>query len=212
MAFTEEGIMAQVWIAFGQGAGAMGVSPEAAQELRRWYSDAITPRITQEEWETQAIQVLDCIRAIGSLAASKAASAGASAITPREVYESASALLETLGTDRFPANEVDRNVRLKAVLAMTPAFSTEISNLELLDDSALWNAAQTRMPELDSERMEELHRRQRVTGLSEVEAEELARLEQQYERVILVRSHSTALLEKRGHDIRSLISKLASGG
>lgn len=29
------------------------------------------------------------------------------------------------------------------------------------------------------------------------------RLEQQFERVILVRSHSTSLLEKRGHDIRS---------
>lgn len=45
-----------------------------------------------------------------------------------------------------------------------------------------------------------------------LEAEELARLEQQYERVILVRSHSTSLLEMRGQDIRSLTRSLAPGG
>lgn len=210
MALTEEGIMAQIWIAFGQGAGAIRVSQEAALELRRWCFDAVTPRVTDEEWETQAVQVLDRFRAIGSLAASKAASAGAPAITPREVSESASALLEILGIDL--RTEVDRNIRLRAALATTPALGAEISNLELLDDSALWNAAQTRMPPPDSERMEELHRKQRLTSLSEIEAEELARLEQQTERVILVRSHSTSLLEKRGHDIRSLTRRLALGG
>jgi len=98
-----------------------------------------------------------------------------------------------------------------------PGFGAEISTLELLDDSALWNAAQTRMPRTDSERMEELHRKQRVTGLSDAEAQELARLEEQYERVILVRSHSASLLEQRGHDIRRLTSshenrRLAPGG
>ncbi|MEA2599463.1 MAG: hypothetical protein QOF89_455 [Acidobacteriota bacterium] len=101
--------MAQIWIAFGQGAGAIKVSPEAALELRRWYFDAITPRITHEDWEAQAVQVLDRMRAIGSLAASKAASSGASAITPREVNESASALLGRQGPawpsrPRFPTS------------------------------------------------------------------------------------------------------------
>jgi antitoxin (DNA-binding transcriptional repressor) of toxin-antitoxin stability system len=96
--------------------------------------------------------------------------------------------------------------RLKAALETNPAFEAEISTLALLDDSALWNAAQTRMPQSDSERLEELHRKQRLTGLSEAEAHELARLEQQYDRVILVRSHSASLLQHRGHDIRSLTS------
>lgn len=214
--------MAQIWIAFGQGAGAIKVSREAALELRRWYFDAITPRITDERWDAQAAYVLDRMRAIGRLAASKAASIGASAITQREVNESASALLERQGTDLAESSEVfdqpmargpevNRDVRLTAALATAPAFGAEIANLELLSDAALWNAAQTRMPPSDSERMEELHRKQRLTGLSEVEAEELARLEQQFERVILVRSHSTSLLEKRGHDIRSLIPRLAHG-
>ena len=110
----------------------------------------------------------------------------------------------------------DRTSRLKAAVKANPALDAEISSLELLDDPALWNAAQTKMPAPDSKQMEELHRKQRLTGLSEAEAQELSRLEQQYERVILVRSHSAWLLEQRGHDIRPLISspksrKLARG-
>jgi hypothetical protein len=105
-----------------------------------------------------------------------------------------------------PERQAARKVRLKAVIDSNPGFEAEISDLELLDDSALWNAAQTRMPPLDSKRMEELHRRQRLAGLSDAEAQELARLEQQYERVILVRSHSAWLLEQRGHDIHRLTS------
>jgi uncharacterized protein YnzC (UPF0291/DUF896 family) len=102
----------------------------------------------------------------------------------------------------------DRSAHLRAAVEANPAF--EIASLELLDDQALWNAAQTRMPPSDAEQMEELHRKQRLTGLSEAEAQELARLEQQYERVILVRSHSTWLLEQRGHDIRRLTSSTES--
>lgn len=101
---------------------------------------------------------------------------------------------------------IDRSARLKAAVKANPALDAEISSLELLEDPALWNAAQTRMPEPDSERMEGLHRKQRLTGLSETEAQELSRLEQQYELVLLARSHSAWLLEQRGHDIRPLIS------
>lgn len=100
---------------------------------------------------------------------------------------------------------IDRSDRLRAAVETSPALDAEISSLELLGDAALWNAAQTRMPQPDSERMEELHRKQRLSGLLESEGQELARLEQQYERVILVRSHSVWLLEQRGHDIRRLI-------
>jgi methionyl-tRNA formyltransferase len=102
MAYTQDGIMAQILIAFGQGTGAIRVSQEAALELHRWYFNAITPQIIDVEWETQAIQVLDRIRAIGSLAALKATSAGATAITPIEVFESATAVQETSLTDLCP--------------------------------------------------------------------------------------------------------------
>lgn len=102
MAYTQEGIMAQIWIAFGQGAGAIRVTQDAAMELRRWYFDAITPQVVDVEWETSAIQVLDRIRAIGSLAAMKATSVGATAIVPQDVYESAVTVQDSSGTPLCP--------------------------------------------------------------------------------------------------------------
>lgn len=89
MAYTQEGIMAQISVAFGQGAGAIRVSQDAALELRRWYFDAITPKIVDEEWAQKGLQVLDRIRAIGSLAALKATLAGAVAVSQGDVYDSA---------------------------------------------------------------------------------------------------------------------------
>lgn len=102
MGYSQDGIMAQIWIAFGQGSGSMRVSQEAAMELHRWYFGAITPEVVQQKWETDAVQVLERIRAIGSLAAMKATSAGATAITSREVYESATAVQETSMTPMCP--------------------------------------------------------------------------------------------------------------
>ena len=101
------------------------------------------------------------------------------------------------------------SARLKAALKANPEFDAEILGLDLLDDAALWNAAQTTMPQADSERMEAFHRKQRLTGLSDAETQELARLVQQYDRVILVRTHSAELLEQRGHDIRRLFPAAA---
>lgn len=102
MAYTQEGIMAQIWIAFGQGAGAIRVSQEAALELRRWYFDAITPQVITQRWETDALQVLDRIRAIGTLAALKATLTGSTRITPEIVYESASLVQDFSDTDLCP--------------------------------------------------------------------------------------------------------------
>ena len=102
MAYTQEGIMAQMLVAFGQGTGAIRVSQEAALELYRWYFNAITQQVVDVEWETKGVQVLERIRAIGSLAALKATSIGATAITPVEVYQSATAVQETSLTDLCP--------------------------------------------------------------------------------------------------------------
>ncbi|HEX4965429.1 MAG TPA: hypothetical protein VF173_31755 [Thermoanaerobaculia bacterium] len=102
MAYTQEGIMSQILVAFGQGAGPIRVSQEAALELRRWYFDAITQEIIDNAWETEAVQVLDRIRAIGSLAALKAAGIGATAISPQNVYDSASAVQDLSDTELCP--------------------------------------------------------------------------------------------------------------
>jgi hypothetical protein len=102
MPYTQEGIMAQILVAFGQGAGAIRVQQEAALELRRWYYGAITKDVIDEQWETEAVQVLDRIRAIGSLAALKATSNGSTAISTKEVFESATAVQETSNTPLCP--------------------------------------------------------------------------------------------------------------
>ena len=88
MAYTQDGIMAQVYVAFGQGTGAIRVSQEAALEVHRWYYNAITPAVVAD-WGTVALQVLDRIRAIGSLAALKAILQGSPTITAMQVYDSA---------------------------------------------------------------------------------------------------------------------------
>lgn len=90
MAYTQEGIMAQIWIAFGQGAGAIRVSHDAALELYQWYYDKITPYIIHERWQTDAVQVLDRMRAIGRHAAFLATRDGSTVIKPQYVYEAAS--------------------------------------------------------------------------------------------------------------------------
>lgn len=102
MAYTQEGIMAQILVAFGQGTGTIRVSQEAALELRRWYFDAITPQIIDTQWETQAVQLLERARAIGSLAALKATGTGATAISPQNVYDSASTVQVVSMTELCP--------------------------------------------------------------------------------------------------------------
>ncbi len=102
MAYTQEGIMAQILVAFGQGTGTIRVSQDAALELRRWYFDAITQTIIDQIWETQAVQLLERARAIGSLAALKATGTGATAIGPQEVYDSAATVQETSMTELCP--------------------------------------------------------------------------------------------------------------
>jgi hypothetical protein len=102
MAYTQEGIMAQILVAFGQGTGTIRVSQDAALELRRWYYDAITPTIIDTQWETQAVQLLERARAIGSLAALKATGTGATAISPQNVYDSASTVQVASMTDLCP--------------------------------------------------------------------------------------------------------------
>jgi hypothetical protein len=101
MAYTKDGIMAQVWVAFGQGTGAIRVSQDATLELRRWYWDAITDDVVKN-WGTWSLQVLDRIRAIGSLAALKAIQQGSPTVTVMMVYEAAVTVQEMSDTPICP--------------------------------------------------------------------------------------------------------------
>lgn len=89
MAYTRDGIMAQIWVAFGQGTGPVRVSQDAAMELHRWYYNAITEEVLLEHWESQGTQALERVRTIGSLAAMSATGAGSTVIATNDVYNSA---------------------------------------------------------------------------------------------------------------------------
>jgi|HubBroStandDraft_3_1064219.scaffolds.fasta_scaffold04592_4 hypothetical protein len=89
MAYTKEGIMGQVWVAFGQGTGAMRVHQDAALALGDIYSRMITPDVIAN-WAKGAVQALERVRAVGRMAASKAAQRGATAISAADVTSSAS--------------------------------------------------------------------------------------------------------------------------
>ncbi len=102
MAYSKEGVMAQISIAFGQGAGAIRISQDAALELRRWYLDAIDDNILNNVWEGQAVNVLERIRAIGALAERKARDRGDTKILPDDVSSAALKVQETSDTDFCP--------------------------------------------------------------------------------------------------------------
>ena len=94
MACTKEEVMAQIAIAFGQSTGAIRVSQEAAEVLRRWSFDA-TDDILQNYCAREAMNVLERIRAIRAVAARKARERGDTKILCEDVYDSALAMQAT---------------------------------------------------------------------------------------------------------------------
>lgn len=88
MAYTVEGIMSQIHLAFGQGTGAVRVSQDACRALH----DRYLPRIDAEvlaRWETEAVQVLERIRAIGRLAVNRISSEGRIEVAAADLTEAA---------------------------------------------------------------------------------------------------------------------------
>ena len=99
--YTQEGIMSQIFVAFGQGTGAIRVSQDAAVTLRTLYYVAITANVIAQ-WDACAAQVLERIRAIGRLAALTATQRGDTTIVPTDVETSAALVQKTSMTDFCP--------------------------------------------------------------------------------------------------------------
>lgn len=100
---------------------------------------------------------------------------------------------------------------IEAISAMTPSLdipATEIrsalAQMVFLNDAALWQAARSTLPPTQRERMEFLHQQQQAEGLTDSEAEEVQRLEEQYRETILVRAQAAVLLKQRNYDISDL--------
>lgn len=101
MAYTRDGIMSQVYMSFGQGCGAVRVSQGACVALRERY----LPRIEEDlpaRWDTEALQVLERIRAIGRTAAAHAAIAGENVISPARLTDAARRVEIQSGTALCP--------------------------------------------------------------------------------------------------------------
>jgi len=85
-------------------------------------------------------------------------------------------------------------------------LSSLLDELSLLDDKALLRAARRGMKVSESTQMERLHLKRQQKGLSETEVQTLAGLVHQYEKHMLIRAQSAALLKQRGHDVSKLLS------
>ena len=92
MDYTPDGIMAQVYIAFGQGTGTLRVSQDVCAALRDRYYGRIDDAVLKD-WENLAIQVLERFRALGRLMALGAGTAGRTSLAGKDV-ESAARMVE----------------------------------------------------------------------------------------------------------------------
>ncbi|OLC76698.1 MAG: hypothetical protein AUH72_18460 [Acidobacteria bacterium 13_1_40CM_4_65_8] len=82
-----EQILAQLFIAFGQGAGTMTVSHEAIAAARNLYINRI-PEF-ENKWDEIALQSLEYARAIGRVAALRAVQHGRNVISKDDWIEAA---------------------------------------------------------------------------------------------------------------------------
>jgi hypothetical protein len=81
-----------------------------------------------------------------------------------------------------------------------------ISALHLLDDAALWRAAQSPLPAEVATQIEDLHLKRQFEGLTPNETQVLATLMRRYEQTMLVRAQATLLLKQRGHDVSEMVA------
>lgn len=110
-----------------------------------------------------------------------------------------------------------RSVEEEVVAMVAESFAThsqlpadlqqELSQLDLLTDDELWQAAQMTAPTEKTARMQELVEKQQLEGLTAGEQEEAALLSLYFNRVMLVRGKAAVLLKERGHNIDSLAAE-----
>jgi hypothetical protein len=81
-----------------------------------------------------------------------------------------------------------------------------VSALQLLDDAALWRAAQSPLPTEVATQIENLHLKRQFEGLTPNETQVLSTLMRRYEQTMLVRAQATLLLKQRGHNVSQLVA------
>ncbi len=87
--YTPDDVVQQSLVAFGQGTNYMRVNAEAAQYVVDVMRVAIERARIQESWETEAVQYLERVRAIGRLSAHYATQNGQTVIGGEDVSKAA---------------------------------------------------------------------------------------------------------------------------
>ena len=112
------------------------------------------------------------------------------------------------------ARHMHRSVAEEVVAVVSEALPTindlpgelaeELDQLALMNDTELWQAAQTRLGEAEATQMQTLVWKQQRDGLTTREQNKAENLLQRYNRTMLVRAKAAVLLKERGFDITSL--------
>ena len=113
------------------------------------------------------------------------------------------------------ARRLHRSVEGEVVALLTTALPTldnlpgalvdEMAQLVFLSDRDLWRAARNKLTSEENEHMQELLSKRQRIGLTRQEEEEVDGLLLRYERSMLLRAQSMALLKERGHDVSDLL-------
>jgi hypothetical protein len=88
---------------------------------------------------------------------------------------------------------------------LSPELEAELAALPAAGDTALQAIAQSRLSEVDRDRLEELHQKKGSQGLSSDEENEAVELLERYDRCLVLRAHALALLQQRGYDLTPLL-------
>ena len=123
---------------------------------------------------------------------------------PQEIHERVKRLAKGIGK---PIKET----LLKVVETGLPAFNKvpseyqlDLAKLEILSDAALWEVAESEMPETQQRKLSCLLRKNQAETLAPRENQELDRLRTEANRLMLRKSYAYVLLKWRGYEIPTL--------
>ncbi len=91
---------------------------------------------------------------------------------------------------------------------LPPDLSESLSQLDALEDEALWQLARSHLSSDESAELEGLHLKRQSEGLTSQENSRTAFLVAQYERTLVLRAHAARVLNERGHDVSCLLQDL----
>jgi len=103
--YTPDDVVQQSLVAFGQGTNYLRVNRDAAQYVVDMMRSTIERFRVQERWETEAVQILERVRAIGRLSALYATQAGQTVISGEEVSRATILVQRASKTEGCPGDQ-----------------------------------------------------------------------------------------------------------